>query len=93
MEREKGVKKVSLFSAEAVSLLTDENLQVRPGNEKLLIIEEQETKVDEEITRIISDIQCTSCHVTFANREEQVYIYNVLCDCHIIILFRWNIII
>ena len=71
MEREKGVKQVSLFSAEAVSLLTDENLQLRLGNERLLI-EKQETKVDEEITRTISDVQCTSCHVTFANREEQV---------------------
>ena len=70
MEKQKGVKRVGIFTAEGEDVLS-QILQIRM--EKLMV-EEKKDRNEELVTKLKpgADSQCLSCHVTFADREEQV---------------------
>lgn len=76
MERQKGVKKISIFSGEGVSLLSQDIQMWSSEGETERCIFEPENERTERQSRSVptsSTVQCTSCHTTFTDRGEQVY--------------------
>lgn len=69
MDKLKGVKKLSLFSSEAVSILTNDQLKFE-SSYKQLTLEDTDEAIEYQTNQ--SSVYCTSCHVTFADRDEQV---------------------
>ena len=92
----KGVRKLSLFSSEARSLLTDPLLSIDGITFQILEqgSRDSEPKVEEEeesLGTASAAAHCNSCHVTFTDRGEQVKReerQTVLMSLHIC---RWNI--
>ena len=90
MEKRRRVKKLSLYSSEATTLLTDPYLYIVSCNEERFTVEDTTTastissscssKVYEEIDPL--NVHCTSCLVSFTDREHQVTnrYYNILND-------------
>ena len=77
MEQLKGTRKrLSLFSKEAKTILTEAASSYcpltsgQPQLEDLSVKEIEKEEVEEETT---NSVQCSSCIVTFSDREEQVY--------------------
>lgn len=75
MEKQKGVKRIGIFTAEGEDVLS-QILQIRM--EKLMV-EDKKDRNEELVTKLKpgADSQCLSCHVTFADREEQVEHYRL----------------
>jgi hypothetical protein len=74
MEKLKGVKKISLYSSEAASILSSEGLHFDLTNRKTVIAEEAPPLSYSPPPQSLS-AHCTSCDATFTRREEQVEHY------------------
>lgn len=75
MNQIKGTKKVSLFSTEAKSLLSNISLSHSGHhfNEEGEIPHQREVTTVHDVTMDTTTGQCNSCHMTFIDREDQVY--------------------
>ena len=72
MEKQKGVRRVNIFSSEGRDTLC-QIVQVREDKlNDLLEQPELEKKIGDETARIGSGTHCLSCNATFTTREEQV---------------------
>ena len=76
MEKQKGVKKVNLFSSEGRNTLKQlvqaHSERVDSDVLQLEQLVQEEGKGESTSGRLPGDLHCHSCHVTFTGREEQV---------------------